>query len=59
MLEIIIGASVCPNSWPITGPIAPMMACCRRAADIGAAPYHMHCSEVRSAVASLGWSSSM
>jgi hypothetical protein len=54
---IIIGASVCPNSWPSTGPIAPM-ACSRRSADIGAAPYHRHCIDDKSACASPGWSSS-
>ena len=40
-VEIIMGASVCPNSWPKTGPIAPM-ACSSRDADIGAAPYQRH-----------------
>ena len=53
MVEIIIGASVCPNSCPMTGPIAGM-ACSSRAADMGAAPYQRHCSEVRSAAASPG-----
>jgi hypothetical protein len=37
-VEIIMGASVWPNSWPRTGLIAPM-ACSSREADIGPAPY--------------------
>ena len=53
MVEIIIGASVCPNSWPSTGPIR-VMASSSRAGDIGAAPYHRHCSEDRSAPARSG-----
>ena len=58
IVEIIIGASVWPNSWPSTGPIAPI-ASSSRAADIGAAPYQRHCSDVRSVAASFGWPSSM
>ena len=48
IVEIIIGASVCPNSWAITGPIR-VSASSSRVADIGAAPYQKHCSDERSA----------
>ena len=57
-MEIIIGASVWPNSWAITGPIRSS-ASSSRAADIGAAPYQKHCSEDRSVRSSSGESSSM
>jgi hypothetical protein len=53
MVEIIIGASVCPNSWPITGPIL-RSASWRRETDMGAAPYHMHWREARLAEARAG-----
>ena len=45
IVEIIIGASLWPNSCAITGPIRSS-ASSRRAADIGAAPYQKHCSEL-------------
>ena len=57
-VEIIIGASVCPNSWPMTGPIR-RSASSSRAVDIGAAPYQKHCNDVRLAASSAGWSSTM
>ena len=47
IVEIIIGASVWPNSCAMTGPIR-RSASSSRAADIGAAPYQKHCSEDRS-----------
>ena len=52
-VEIIIGASDGPNSWPSTGPIL-VRASSRRVADIGAAPYHRHCRLVRSVPARPG-----
>ena len=58
IIEIIIGASVCPNSCAITGPIR-VIASSSRAADIGAAPYQKHCSELRSVVARASWPSTM
>ena len=48
IVEIIIGASVWPNSCAITGPIR-RSASSSRVADIGAAPYQKHCSDDRSA----------
>ncbi len=57
-VEIIIGASDCPKSWPMTGPIF-VSASSSRLADIGAAPYHRHCRWVRSVSARRAWSSSM
>ena len=57
-VEIIIGASDWPNSWPRTGPIR-VIASSRRLADIGAAPYHRHCRLAVSVSARLAWSSSM
>ena len=53
MVETIIGASVCPNSWAITGPIRTS-ASSSRVADIGAAPYQKHWSEDRSVVSRAG-----
>ncbi len=47
IVEIIIGASVCPKSCAITGPIR-VSASSSRVADIGAAPYQKHCSDDRS-----------
>ena len=58
MVEIIIGASVWPNNCAMTGPILSI-ASSSRAAEIGAAPYQKHCSELRSVPASFGFSSSM
>ena len=57
-VEIIIGASVWPNSWPITGPIR-VRASSSRLADIGAAPYHRHWRLLRSVPARAAWSRSM
>ena len=57
-VEIIIGASDWPNSWPRTGPIR-VIASARRLADIGAAPYHRHCRLVRSVCSRAAWPSSM
>ena len=57
-IEIIIGASTCPNSCAITGPIE-VRACSSRSADIGAAPYQKHCSDERSVAASFSCASSM
>ena len=57
-IEIIIGASDCPNSWAITGPMA-VSACSSRDGDIGAAPYQKHCSDERSVAASRSCASSM
>ena len=48
IIEIIIGASVWPNSWAITGRSA-LSASSSRVADIGAAPYQKHCRLERSA----------
>ncbi len=56
--ETIIGASVWPNSWAITGPMR-VSASSRRLVDIGAAPYQKHCSDERSTTDSPGWSSTM
>ena len=53
IVEIIIGASVCPNSCAITGPIRAS-ASSSRVADIGAAPYQKHCSDDRSVVSRAG-----
>ena len=47
IVEIIIGASVWPNSCAMTGPIR-RSASSSRAVDIGAAPYQKHCSDERS-----------
>ena len=58
IVEIIIGASVWPNSWAITGPIR-VSASSRRVADIGAAPYQKHWSEDRSVLSSAGCASTM
>ena len=58
IIEIIIGASVCPNSCAITGPIRPS-ASSSRVGDIGAAPYQKHCSEDRSVRSSRSLSSTM
>jgi len=58
IIEIIIGASVWPNSCAITGPIF-VSASSSRAAEIGAAPYQKHCSESRRVAASCGCSSNM
>jgi len=52
MVEIIIGASVCPNSCAI-GPMR-CSASASRDAEIGAAPYQKHCSEPSSALSSFG-----
>ena len=57
-IETIIGASVWPNSWAITGPIR-VSASSSRAVDIGAAPYQKHCSEREVGAASAAWPSSM
>ena len=57
-VEIIIGASVCPNSCAITGPIR-VSASSSRAADIGAAPYQKHWSEERSVLSRSGWARAM
>ena len=58
IVEIIIGASVWPNSCAITGPIR-VSASSSRAADIGAAPYQKHCSDERSVVSSASCASTM
>ena len=58
IIEIIIGASVCPNSWAITGPIL-VSASSSRDADIGAAPYQKHWRLLRSADSSAGLPSTM
>ena len=58
IIEIIIGASVCPNSCAITGPMR-VSASSSRAADIGAAPYQKHCSELRSVESSAWWPRTM
>ena len=58
IIEIIIGASVCPNNCAITGPIR-VSASSSLAADIGAAPYQKHCSDDRSAESSFGCASTM
>ncbi len=58
IIDTIIGASVCPNSCAITGPIRSS-ASSSRAADIGAAPYQKHCSDDRSAAGRPSWPSSM
>ena len=58
MIEIIIGASVCPNSCAITGPIR-CSASSSRATDIGAAPYQKHCNDDRSVESSSGAASTM
>ena len=57
-VDTIIGASDCPNSCPITGPIR-VIASSSRSAEIGAAPYQRHCSDVRSVASSAGCASSM
>ncbi|GAA3025468.1 hypothetical protein GCM10010528_04220 [Gordonia defluvii] len=44
IVDNIIGASVCPNSCAITGPMR-VSASARRATDIGAAPYQKHCKD--------------
>ena len=58
IVEIIIGASVCPKSWAITGPIR-VSASSSRAADIGAAPYQKHCSDEMSVIVSRSCASTM
>ena len=58
IVEIIIGASVWPKSWPMTGPIR-VSASSRRATDIGAAPYQKHCNDDRSVASSRSWASTM
>ena len=58
IVEIIIGASVWPNSCAITGPIRSI-ASSSRAGDIGAAPYQKHCNDDRSVVARASCASSM
>lgn len=55
IVEIIIGASVCPKSGAMTGPVRAS-ASSSPAADIGAAPYQKHCSDDRSADGSRSWS---
>jgi hypothetical protein len=47
MVEIIMGASVWPKSWAMTGPMR-RSASSSLVADIGAAPYQKHCSDERS-----------
>ena len=58
IVEIIIGASVCPNNCAMTGPIW-INAASSFAAEIGAAPYQKHCSELLSVRARSGCSSSI
>ena len=57
-IETIIGASLCPNSCAITGPIR-QSASSSLAGEIGAAPYQKHCSDSRFVVAKAGCSSNM
>ena len=55
-VEIIIGASVCPKSCAMTGPIRDS-ASSSLATHIGAAPYQKHCSEDPSMLA-MNWPTS-
>ena len=57
IIEIIIGASVWPNSWAIGHPRSS--ASVRRLTDIGAAPYQKHWRLERSLVSTSACPSSM